>query len=252
MSSEGRVVAVRVDSGVMGSRAVARIGRYLPLLLILTGLALFLLLGLHRQLTFDALGRNHDALLLWVERYGMLAPIAFACAYAVSTALSLPLGLLLTVAAGLLFGPVLGTIVVVTGATTGATVLFLAARTAIGAALRARAGPAVARMARGFEQDAFNYLLVLRLVPLFPFWLINVVPAFTGVSLRTYVLATAIGIIPATIVFVLVGNGIGSVAGAGQPPDASIFLQPRILAPLAGLAVLALVPVAYKRLRLGP
>jgi uncharacterized membrane protein YdjX (TVP38/TMEM64 family) len=224
-------------------------GRYVPLLLILAGLALFFALGLHQQLTFDALARNRDALLAGVERYGALAPVAFGCAYAISTALSLPVGLLLTVAAGFLFGPVLGTVVVVTGATMGATALFLAARTAIGASLRARAGPAIARMARGFEQDAFSYLLVLRLVPLFPFWLINVVPAFTGVSLRTYILATAIGIVPGTIVFVLIGNGIGSVAGAGEPPGIGIFMQPEILAPIAGLVVLALIPVAYKRLR---
>ena len=212
------------------------------------GLALFFGLGLQRHFTFESLAANRELLLGWVERHGALAPVAFATAYAVSTAVSLPLGLLLTVCAGFLFGPVLGTVVVVVGATVGATALFLAARTAFGTALRGRAGPWIDRMARGFEQDAFSYLLVLRLVPLLPFWLVNIVPAFTGVALRTYVIATALGIIPATIVFALVGNGLGAVLDAGKTPDAGIILRPAVLAPIIGLALLALVPVVYKRL----
>jgi uncharacterized membrane protein YdjX (TVP38/TMEM64 family) len=136
---------------------------------------------------------------------------------------------------------------VVVGATVGATIVFLIARTALGDALRARAGPRVRRMEEGFRSDALSYLLVLRLIPIFPFWLVNIVPAFLGVALRTYVLGTFIGIIPGSFVYASVGNGLGAVFEAGGTPDLGIVFQPAILLPIVGLAVLALLPVGYRR-----
>ena len=142
----------------------------------------------------------------------------------------------------------LGLLYVVVGATIGATLLFLAAKTALGDALRARAGGFVKKMEDGFRKNAFNYLLFLRLVPAFPFWLVNLVPAFLGVTLRTYVVATFIGIIPGAIVYTSVGNGLGAVFDAGESPDFGIIFRPEILLPIVGLAVLALVPVLYQKL----
>jgi uncharacterized membrane protein YdjX (TVP38/TMEM64 family) len=130
----------------------------------------------------------------------------------------------------------------------GACIIFLAARTALRDVLRRRAGPFLQRMEQGFLKDAFHYLLVLRLVPLFPFWLVNLVPAFFGMSLRSYALATLIGIAPASIVFTSLGSGLGSLLDAGQTPDLGILFTPRLLLPILGLALLALTPVVYRRL----
>jgi len=165
---------------------------------------------------------------------------------------SVPGATILTLTAGLVFGLGLGVAVVVTAATVGASLVFLVAKTSLGEPLRRRAGERVARMEAGFREDALSYLLVLRLVPLFPFWLVNLVPAFLGVPLRTYALATFLGILPGTAVYVAVGNGIGAVLEAGGRPDLGLIFRPEILGPLVGLALLALLPVAYKRWRRRP
>ncbi|HEX7006901.1 MAG TPA: VTT domain-containing protein, partial [Alphaproteobacteria bacterium] len=140
-----------------------------------------------------------------------------------------------------------GTVFAVIGATAGATVLFLAARTALGETLRARAGPALKRMEDGFRRNGLSYLLVLRLVPIFPFWLVNLVPAFLNVPLRVYLLGTFVGIIPGTAVFAGVGNGLGALLAECRMPDLGVVFRPEILLPLLALAALALVPVLYRR-----
>jgi uncharacterized membrane protein YdjX (TVP38/TMEM64 family) len=142
---------------------------------------------------------------------------------------------------------VAGTAYTVVGATAGATLLFLAARTALGGTLRARAGPALKRMEAGFKKNALSYLLVLRLVPIFPFWLVNLVPAFLNVPLRVYVIGTFIGIIPGTAVFASIGNGLGALLADCRKPDFGVVFQPTILLPLLALAALALVPVLFRR-----
>src|SRR3546814_20181567 len=106
-------------------------------------------------------------------------------------------------------------------------------------------------MDAGFRENAFNYLLAMRLIPLFPFWLVNLAPAFAEVRLGTFVAATALGIVPGTFVFALVGNGLGALIAAGEEPELSIVLRPHILMPIVGLAVLALLPVTYRKL-VGP
>jgi len=205
--------------------------------------------GLHRQLSIATLQEQRGALQGFVSAQPLTAPLAFVLTYAAATALSLPGALLLTLSAGFLFGTWLGSVLSVVGATTGAVAIFLIARTALGSALRDRAGPWLQRMETGFREDAFSYLLVLRLVPLFPFWLVNLVPAFLGVPLRTFALATLLGIIPASLVFASVGNGLGAVLDQGGQPDLGLILEPRVLGPLLGLAVLALLPVVYRRWR---
>jgi uncharacterized membrane protein YdjX (TVP38/TMEM64 family) len=127
--------------------------------------------------------------------------------------------------------------------------VFLAARTALGDFLRAKAGSGLRRMEDGFRQNAFSYLLVLRLVPIFPFWLVNLVPAFCGVSLRTYALATLIGIVPGSFVFSSVGNGLGALLDRGETPDLMIVFQWEILLPILGLALLALLPILVRKLQ---
>lgn len=213
------------------------------------GFAAFFALDLDRFVSLAALARNCESLEAWVDGYPVLSRGAYAAAYFLAIAFSLPVGLVLTIGGGLVFGLVEGTVITVLAATAGALAVFLAARSAVGDALRRRAGPFAARLERGFRDDALSYLLVLRLVPLFPFWLVNIVPALLGVPVRTYLIATLLGIIPGTFVFVSVGNGLETIIDRGQIPGIEIFLEPSVLIPIAGLAVLALLPVVYKRLR---
>jgi uncharacterized membrane protein YdjX (TVP38/TMEM64 family) len=223
--------------------------RLAPLAVIAAALIAFFAFGLDDYVSFAMLKQHRQALIGFVNANGVWAALLFVSLYAVATAVSLPGGAILTIAGGFLFGPLFATIYVVGGATLGATGLFLAARTALGEPLRARAGPSLQRMEQGFRENAMSYLLFLRLIPAFPFWLVNLVPAFLGVPLRTYVVGTAIGIIPGSFVYASVGNGLGAVFDAGEVPDLGIIFKPEILIPIVGLAVLALLPIAYKRFK---
>lgn len=213
------------------------------------GFAAFFLLDLDRFVSLAELARNCENLEAWVDAHPVLSRAAYAAAYFLAIAFSLPVGLVLTIGGGVVFGLFEGTAITVLAATAGALAVFLAARSAIGDALRRRAGPFAAKLERGFREDALSYLLVLRLVPLFPFWLVNIVPALLGVPVRTYLIGTLLGIIPGTFVFVSVGNGLETIIDRGGIPGVEIFLEPSVLIPIAGLAALALVPVIYKRLR---
>lgn len=217
-----------------------------PILVLLLGLGGFFYFDLGHYLTFAAFKEHRQDLVLLIDGHGALAVAVFLCGYTAIVAFSVPGATVLTIAAGFFFGTALATVCVVVAATLGATCLFLAARTAFGGVFKARVGPALAKMEEGFRDNAFNYLLVLRLIPLFPFWLVNLVPAFLGVDLRTYVLATFVGIIPGSLVYASVGRGLGRVVDEGRTPDLGVIFTPEVLLPLIGLALLALLPVAYK------
>lgn len=223
------------------------LARFLPLALIAAAIAAAFALGLDRYLSFEALAGNRARLATFVEANFATAALVYLGVYALVVALSLPGGAVMTLGGGFLFGPFVGGALAVLGATLGATALFLAARTAIGDALKARAGGRIAAFAEGFARNAFSYLLFLRLVPVFPFWLVNLVPAFFGVRLSTYVAATLLGILPGTFVFASVGNGLGAVIDAGRTPDLGVIFQPAVLLPLLGLGLLSLAPVLWKR-----
>jgi len=230
---------------------MSRIGRFLPLAILLLAIVVVLASGLAEYLSFEQLKQNRSQLLDFVDRHAVLAPLLFMAIYAAVIALSIPGGAVLTVAGGFLFGIGLATLYVVVAATAGASLVFLAAKTALGDSLRAKAGPWMRRMETGFRENALNYLLFLRLIPAFPFWLVNLVPAFLGVPFPTYVVGTFLGIIPGTLVYASVGNGLGAVFEAGQSPDLGIIFRPAILLPIVGLAVLAILPVAYRKIKGG-
>ena len=219
--------------------------RLLPLLLLAAAWIAFMLAGGYRYLTFSALARNRDWLCGLVQQWGVLAAFVYIALYAALVALSVPGAVILTLAGGFLFGTWVGGLCAVFGATLGATAIFLAARAGLGG-LAQRAGRFVGKLEAGFRADAFSYLLVLRIVPIFPFWLVNLVPALVGVRLPTYVLATFLGIVPGTFIYASLGNGLGSLV---EEPDLAIIFKPSLLIPITGLALLALVPVAYKRWR---
>jgi uncharacterized membrane protein YdjX (TVP38/TMEM64 family) len=219
--------------------------RLLPLGVLVGAWIVFMLAGGYRYLTFSALAQNRDWLCGLVQQWGILAALVYVLIYAALVALSVPGAAILTIAGGFLFGTWIGGLCAVIGATLGATAIFLAARGGLGG-LAQRAGRFVGKLEAGFRADAFNYLLVLRLVPIFPFWLVNLVPALVGVRLPTYVLATFLGIIPGTFVYASLGNGLGSLV---EEPDLAIIFKPSLLVPIIGLALLALIPVGYKHWR---
>lgn len=235
--------------GSGGKRKSSVVKRLVPLAVLVAAIGAAFSLGLHERLSIDSL-REHRAFLNGiVADHSLLAALAFIAIYTASTALSLPGGVVLTVAGGFLFGTLFGAIYVLFAATLGATVVFLIARTALGSALRDRAGPFLQRMEAGFKENALSYLLVLRLIPLFPFFVVNLVPAFLGVPLRTYMLGTFVGIIPGTLVFILAGAGLGSVFDQGGEFTVGSVLTPQVVAGLVGLSLLSLMPVVYKRIK---
>lgn len=209
--------------------------------LMVAALGAFLVFG--RGVDLAALRDNREALLAFTERNYAMVLAAAALAYLLAAALSLPVGVLLTLACGFLFGRWVGTAVVVLAASVGATLAFLAARYLFAEAARRRMGPRLQAIARGFEADAFHYLLFLRLVPAFPFWLVNLAPALTPVRTRTFFLATLVGIVPGTFVYANLGR---SLARIDSPRD---LVSGTTLAALAFLGALSLVPLLVRRLR---
>jgi len=222
-------------------------------------------IGRYNGLSAAGLLERHAAVDAFVARHWVAALIAFAAIYVVVIGLSLPGGALLTICGGAIFGGLAAGTAALVGATIGATIIFLIAKSALGGWLVRRAGPRAETLASGFCADAFNYLLFLRLVPLFPFCLVNLVPALCGVRLRTFVLATALGIIPGTFAFAFFGAGLGSAVTAqvdayracvaagragcklGFHPSAAV--TPELIAGFVALGLLALVPVVVRRLR---
>ena len=223
--------------------------RLIPLLILVLAILAAWYFDLAQYFTFDALRDNREVLTNYVRENALLAVLIFGMAYVVTIALSLPFASFLTITGGFLFGQWLGTATVVFSATVGAAVLFLIAKTALGDALRSRAGPWMQKLEEGFNENSFSYLLTLRLIPLFPFFVVNLVPALLGMRLMPFFVATLVGIIPGSFVYVTVGAGLGSVFDSGEEFSPSSILTPEIITALVGLAVLSLLPIAYKRIK---
>jgi uncharacterized membrane protein YdjX (TVP38/TMEM64 family) len=224
--------------------------RALLLLPVPVAILLFFAFGLDRYVTATALAEHRQWLLDEVASLGLWAPLVFILIYALLVAASIPGAAFLTIAAGFVFGTGLGALYSLVGATLGATAIFLLARTAIGEGLRLRAGPFLHKLAAGFQRNALSYLLFLRLVPVFPFFIVNLVPAFLGVRLGTFIIGTLIGIIPGSLVYSGVGASLCRVTAAGGKADLEAMTRdPRLWLPFLGLALLSLAPVAYRRLR---
>lgn len=223
--------------------------KLIPLLVLVAGLIAFFAFDLDTYISLTALKENRADLAEWVARNGVLAFMAYLVMYAVVVAFSIPGGAIMTIAGGFLFGPVVGTALTVVGATIGATILFLAARYAFSDLLRERAGSAINRMKDGFQENAFSYMLFLRLIPAFPFFVVNLAPAFLGVTLGTFVLGTFIGIIPGTFVYALLGDGFSAIVEQGGDINLGIIFEPRFLLPIVGLAILALLPIVWQKFK---
>lgn len=221
--------------------------RIVPPLVLVVMIGLAWWSGLAETISWANLARQQDALQQSVAQRPVLFAAAYATIYATFVALSLPQAVVLTIAGGLLFGAVAGGALAILGATVGAVLLFLLARSALGDSLVRRGGRLVQAAREGLQRDGFHYLLAIRLIPVFPFWLVNLAAAVGGIRLVPYAAATLIGIAPGTFVFASVGAGIGDVLAAGGRPDLSVILTWPVLGPLLGLAALSLLPVAWRR-----
>lgn len=239
--------------------------RYLPLGLVLIGIGAIFATGLHRSLSFEAFIDYQDRLERLVADHRIKMLGLYVLVYVAAVTLSLPASAFLTTIGGYLFGWILGGSVAAISATLGATSIFLVARTSLGKPLLSRAGPKIQTFAEGFQRRAFSYLLFLRLMPVVPFWLTNLAAAFFGVDLRKFVLATQIGMIPASFTFAFAGSGLDDVIGAQAQArsqclangggecavdfDAKSLLTPELMIALGILGVLALAPMLYRRLK---
>jgi uncharacterized membrane protein YdjX (TVP38/TMEM64 family) len=239
--------------------------RYGPLAVVVAVMALVFALGWHRLITLDNVVAVRERFHGFLDRHTALSVLVYVTVYVAVVALSLPGGLVLTLTGGLLFGWVVGAVATVFAATAGATLVFLIARSSLGAAVTLAAGPWLEKFRRGFDAEGIRYMLFLRLVP-FPFWAVNLAPALLGIPLRTYVVGTFFGIIPGVVAFSYLGATLDRVIGeaknsfeaclaekgAGQCRLAIGFDQlptTQILVALTLIGLVALIPVALKKWR---
>ena len=226
-----------------------RLRRFLPLLVLAVAIGAIWASGIAGELSWAALARHQAGLLAWVDRCGPIAAVAYVLLYAAAVALSLPQAVVLTITGGLLFGTILGGALAVLGATIGAVALFLIARSALGDSLAAKGGPFLQKLRDELHRDGFTYLLAIRLIPAFPFWLVNLAAALGGMRLLPYAAATLIGIAPGTFVFASIGAGVGEILATGGTPNLAVIFSWPILGPLVALAVLSLLPILWRRWR---
>jgi uncharacterized membrane protein YdjX (TVP38/TMEM64 family) len=236
--------------------------RLAPLAIVIALAAFAVLTGWHRELSLENLVRHRSMIDAYVAERPLTAIVIYVAIYDAVVVMSLP-AVPLTICGGIVFGALSAGVATVFAATIGATIVFLIARSAIGPLIARRAGPRVTRLAAGFREDAFSYLLFLRLVPLFPFWLVNLVPALCGVGMTPFVAATALGIIPATFAYATFGAGLDSAIAAQDRAYRACLataqqgcslhfelwqaMTPQLAGALVVLLVLALSPLAVKR-----
>ncbi len=225
--------------------------RHLPLVLILVA-AVVGYFTLRDQLTFETLRENREALLAFRDQNYIVLALVFVAAYVAIVAFSLPGAAVASVTGGFLFGLVAGTVFNVVSATIGAMLIFLAARAGLGRMLEARIETSEGRMRQikqRLNENEVSVMFLMRLVPVVPFFVANLLPALVGVRFRNFLLTTALGIIPGALVFTSIGVGLGEVFARGEDPDLSLLWAPEVIGPILGLAALAALPMVIKALR---
>lgn len=218
-----------------------RTGKIIIAIAIALGIGAFFYFDLGRFLSLTALKENRDSLLAFTDANFLAAVGLFIVSYVLVAGLSLPGAVILTLAGGFLFGAVLATLFINIGATTGATLAFLAARYLLRDTVEQKFGKWLGPFQEGFSKNAFSYLLTLRLIPLFPFFVVNLVSGLTRVNLGTYVAATAMGIVPGSFVYAYAGRQLGTINSLKE------IASPNVIAAFVLLGLLALVPVVYKK-----
>lgn len=217
-----------------------------PVYVIAAGLALAVSQGWHQYLTLESLSENAVWLDELVRNNLVLVLAGYILVYAAATTFIIPGGVL-TIAGGFLFGLYIGTPATIIAATVGASILFFAAKTSIGSVLRQIAGPFLERMESGFNENALSYMFALRLIPLFPFAVVNIAPGLLGAKYRDYLITTFFGIIPGTLAYTWIGAAIkGTLLEGGEVDIGS--LAANFLPAFVALGVVSLIPVAYKKI----
>lgn len=220
------------------------IKKFLPLSIILIMIVCAWYLGLQDYVNLDTIKSQRSELLNIVSDRPYISILAFVSMYIISVALSLPIATVLTLLGGFLFGRWLGTFLIVISATMGASILFLAAKSAIGTTLRQKAGPLYKKIESNMNQNAIGYLLFMRLVPIFPFFLVNIVPALFNIRLTPYLATTFFGIIPGTFVYANVGRELGTIESLSD------LISTKTLIAFTLLGLFALLPVIIKQVNL--
>ena len=236
------------ESAVPGKSGIVR---HLPLLTILV-VAIIGTFTLRDYLSFDTLRDNREMLLAFRDANYSMTVLCFVAAYVVIVAFSLPGATIATLAGGFLFATFPGALFNVIAATIGATAIFFAARWGFGERLGARlegSEGAVKKIKDGIDENQWSMLFLIRLVPVVPFFMANLIPSFLEVPTHRFVASTFLGIIPGTVVFTSVGAGLGDVFARGETPDLGIIFEPQILLPILGLAALALLPAMINAIR---
>ena len=216
-------------------------GKILVALLFLAAIGAFIFFDLKTYLSLDTLKANRDALLVFTQEHYGPAVVLFILIYILQTAFSLPGATIMTLAGGFLFGSLWATLYVNIGATTGATLAFLAARYLFHQWVERKFGDRLSSFQEGFAKNAFSYLLTLRLIPLFPFFLVNLLSGLTRVKVSTYVAATAIGIIPGSFAYTFAGRQLGTINTLSE------LVSPRLLLAFSLLGLLILIPIVYRK-----
>lgn len=225
-----------------------RILKFIPILIIICLFIAFYYFKLYRYFNFQTLQSHREIWMSWLIKYRFRVTLIFIFGYILFVAVSLPNAVFLTILGGFLFGPLLGTAYAVLSATIGASILFVCAKTALHDFLYKKSHTRLKKFKRGFDHNQINYLLFLRLIPIFPFWLINIISAFFNVGLLTFVWTTFVGIIPGSAVYAFLGNSLNIILARGEKPNLNIIFHPLIIFPLIGLGLLILVPVIYKKI----
>lgn len=223
--------------------------KWIPLIIIIAAMVLLYFTGFWRSLNYETIRYHHVELTEYVNNNPVMTPFMYIGAYIVTTALSIPGGLLLSLLGGFLFKQPWAFLYVLVGATIGATLLFLAAKTSIGEYLKQKAGPRLSKMEKGFNRNAASYMLFLRFVPLFPFWLVNLAPAFFNVRLRTFIWTTLIGIAPGAFVSTQAGRGLGMIFETSDQLTIGAIFNTQMIIALVALGIVSLIPIAIKKWR---
>jgi len=222
--------------------------RFAPISVLAAGAILAYFLA-SDYLSMAAISENREALVSWRDRNIVTASLAYVGIYIFAVAFSVPGAIWLTMAGGFLFGTVVAAGLTVISATIGATLIFLAARSSLGAMLHERAGPGLFRVDEEVAKGEISFLLVMRLIPIIPFFVANLAPAFVNVRLWNFIWTTFVGIAPATAVISSIGAGLGEVLDQGGEPEIGVIFEPHVLLPLLGLAALAAMPVVLRKMR---
>ena len=227
--------------------------RHVPfmLLLIAAGIGYYLY---GDALSFEALAENRQRLLALRDAHYALTALGFVAVYVVVVITSLPGSLILTLTGGFLFGVFPGVLFNLSAATFGAVVVFLAARMGFGRDIADRIaaqGGTIAQLQAGLKENEWSVLLTMRLVPVIPFFVANLVPAFVGVGFAAFVITTAVGILPAGLIYTSLGAGLGEIFARGEVPTAELVLRPEFALPLLGLGVLSILPLLIRLYKKG-